>query len=74
MRPDIVPGGTFPDCELPDHERAAGRLGELQGEDPMILTPARGGHCPEDFLPDAGRVVQNVLGFDDHAVAATGAR
>jgi hypothetical protein len=38
MRPDITPGGTFPDYELPDHTRVPRRLSELQGDDPLILT------------------------------------
>jgi peroxiredoxin len=42
MRADIVPGSTFPDYELPDHENVPRRLSELQGGDPMILTLARG--------------------------------
>ena len=42
MRPDIVPGGTFPDYELPDHTNTPRRLSELQGDDPLILTLARG--------------------------------
>jgi len=48
MRPDISPGGTFPDYELPDHTRAVRRLSELQGDDPMILTLARGHYCPKE--------------------------
>jgi len=48
MRPDIVPGGTFPDYELPDHTNTPRKLSELQGEDPMILTLARGNYCPKD--------------------------
>src|SRR3954454_5924279 len=48
MRPDIVPGGTFPDYELPDHESVPRRLSELQGDDPMILTLARGHYCPKE--------------------------
>src|SRR5215218_2916113 len=48
MRPDISPGGTFPDYELPDHTRALRRLSELQGDDPMILTLARGHYCPKE--------------------------
>jgi len=48
MRPDIVPGGSFPDYELPDHERTPRRLSELQGDDPMILTLARGHYCPKE--------------------------
>ena len=48
MRSDIVPGGTFPDYELPDHTKTPRRLSELQGEDPMILTLARGHYCPKE--------------------------
>jgi hypothetical protein len=36
MRAHIVPGGTFPDYELTDHDKARRRLSELQGIDPMI--------------------------------------
>jgi hypothetical protein len=32
MRSDIVPGGIFPDYELPDHENLARKLSEIQGE------------------------------------------
>jgi peroxiredoxin len=31
MRPDIKPGATFPDYELPDHTRTQRRLSEIQG-------------------------------------------
>src|SRR3954447_26717082 len=48
MRPDITPGGMFPDYELPDHSRTARRLSELQGDDPLILTLARGHYCPKE--------------------------
>ena len=48
MRPDIVPGATFPDYELPDHTSTPRRLSELQGEDPLILTLARGHYCPKE--------------------------
>ena len=48
MRADIVPGGTFPDYELPDHERVPRRLSEIQGDDPLILTLARGHYCPKE--------------------------
>src|SRR4051812_8942009 len=48
MRSDIVPGGTFPDYELPDHENVVRSLTELQGDDPMILTLARGHYCPKE--------------------------
>jgi hypothetical protein len=42
MRSDIVPGRVFPDYELPDHTNTVRRLSELQGDDPLILTLARG--------------------------------
>src|ERR671925_1422872 len=48
MRSDIKPGGTFPDYELPDHTSAPRKLSELQGEDPLILTLARGHYCPKE--------------------------
>jgi peroxiredoxin len=48
MRPDIVPGSTFPDYELPDQDRNLRKLSEIQGEDPMILTLARGHYCPKE--------------------------
>jgi peroxiredoxin len=48
MRSDIVPGATFPDYQLPDHERVPRRLSEIQGDDPMILTLARGHYCPKE--------------------------
>ena len=48
MRADIVPGATFPDYELPDHENVVRRLSELQGDDPMVLTLARGHYCPKE--------------------------
>jgi hypothetical protein len=40
VRSDIVPGGIFPDYELPDHTGKVRKLSELQGEDPIILTLA----------------------------------
>jgi len=48
MRPDIVPGATFPDYELPDHTKTLRKLSELQGEEPLILTLARGHYCPKE--------------------------
>ena len=48
MRPDITPGATLPDYELPDHENVPRRLSELQGKDPLILTLARGHYCPKE--------------------------
>jgi peroxiredoxin len=48
MRSDIVPGGVFPDYELPDHTNAMRRLSEIQGDDPLIVTLARGHYCPKE--------------------------
>src|SRR3954466_14553840 len=48
MRSDIVPGAVFPDYVLPDHTGTVRRLSELQGDDPMILTLARGHYCPKE--------------------------
>jgi peroxiredoxin len=48
MRSNISPGGTFPDFELPDHENVTQKLSAIQGEDPLILTLARGHYCPKE--------------------------
>jgi peroxiredoxin len=48
MRSDIAAGSTFPDYELPDHTKVPRRLSELQGDDPLILTLARGHYCPKE--------------------------
>ena len=48
MRPDIAPGGIFPDYELPDHTDTPRKLSALQGDDPLILTLARGHYCPKE--------------------------
>jgi peroxiredoxin len=42
MRPDMQPGATFPDYELPDHTGRKCRLSELQRNDPMVLLLSRG--------------------------------
>ena len=48
MRPDIVPGGVFPDYALSDHTSTVRTLSEIQGDDPMILTLSRGHYCPKE--------------------------
>src|SRR3954454_14043416 len=48
MRADIVPGGVFPDYALPDHTETVRTLSEIQGDDPMIVTLARGHYCPKE--------------------------
>ncbi|HEX5225489.1 MAG TPA: redoxin domain-containing protein [Solirubrobacteraceae bacterium] len=50
MRPDIAPGAKFPDYQLPDHAKTPRTLSELQGEDPLILTLARGLYCPKEHM------------------------
>ena len=48
MRHDLVPGTVLPDYQLPDHTGTPRRLSELQGDDPLILTLARGHYCPKE--------------------------
>ena len=48
MRSDIVPGAVFPDYQLPDQTGALRKLSEIQGDDPLILTLARGHYCPKE--------------------------
>ncbi|HEX4018783.1 MAG TPA: redoxin domain-containing protein [Frankiaceae bacterium] len=50
MRSDIHPGAVFPDYSLPDHTETVRSLSEIQGDDPMILTLARGHYCPKEHL------------------------
>jgi peroxiredoxin len=48
MRSNIAPGRALPDYELPDHTQTIRKLSELQGDDPLILTLARGHYCPKE--------------------------
>src|SRR5215471_6900005 len=48
MRSDIIPGAIFPDYALPDHTGTVRTLSELSGDDPLILTLARGHYCPKE--------------------------
>jgi peroxiredoxin len=77
MRSDIVPGGVFPDYELPDQTSTMRRLSELQGDDPLILTLARGHYCPKEhqqhlqlaaFAPQIGVGYTQIatISTDDH--------
>src|SRR5438105_8620036 len=54
MRPDIVPGATFPNYELTDYRGNRRKLSELQGPDPLVLVLSRGGFCPKDRLQMEG--------------------
>jgi peroxiredoxin len=74
MRTDIIPGGTFPDYELPDHEEVPRKLSELQGDNPMILTLARGHYCPKEHqqhLELAAFYPKIAVGYTQIATIAT---
>jgi len=44
----MIPGGVLPDFALPDHTGTVRKLSEIQGDDPMVLTLARGHYCPKE--------------------------
>jgi peroxiredoxin len=74
MRSDITPGRPFPDYELPDHENVPRKLSELQGDEPMILTLARGHYCPKEHqqhLELAAHYPKFVVGYAGIATIAT---
>src|SRR3954454_2144447 len=48
MRSDMTPGAVFPDYELRDHTDTVRKLSDIQGDDPLILTLARGHYCPKE--------------------------
>lgn len=48
MRDDLIPGGTFPDLELPDHAGNTRRLSDLVAGDPTYLNFYRGFWCPKE--------------------------
>jgi peroxiredoxin len=48
VRSDLIPSAVFPDYKLPDQTNTPRSLSELQGEDPLILTLARGHYCPKE--------------------------
>ena len=77
MRSDISPGHTFPDYQLPDHTSTLRKLSDLQGEDPLILTLARGHYCPKEhqqhrqlaaFYPEVAVAYTQIvtISTDDH--------
>jgi peroxiredoxin len=79
MRSDIVPGALFPDYELLDHTKTSRKLSALQGDDPLILTLARGHYCPKEhqqhlelaaFYPKVAVAYTQVvtISTDDHHV------
>src|SRR4051794_33741316 len=74
MRADMTPRATFPDYELPDHTNTLRRLSELQGEDPLILTLARGHFCPKEHqqhLQLAGFYSQIAVAYTHIATIST---
>src|SRR5208283_2552657 len=74
MRSDIVPGGIFPDYELPDHTGKVRKLSELQGDNPLILTLARGHYCPKEHqqhLELAAFYPKLAVGYTQIATIAT---
>ena len=74
MRPDIVPGAAFPDYELPDHTSTPRRLSEIQGDDPLILTLARGHYCPKEHqqhLELAANYPKIAVGYTQVATIST---
>jgi len=48
MRPDLVPGATLPDFELPDTSGIPRTLSALQGDEALVLLLGRGEHCPRE--------------------------
>src|SRR6476646_6671222 len=74
MRSDILPGGIFPNYELPDHTGELRKLSELQGDDPLILTLARGHYCPKEHqqhLELAAFYPKIAVGYTQIATIAT---
>jgi hypothetical protein len=49
MRPDIAPGGAFPDFALTDHTTTRRKGSDLQSLDPMIVVPARSNVRPKHY-------------------------
>jgi hypothetical protein len=60
MRSDIRPGGTFPDYTLPDHTDTERTLSEIQGDDPLVLTLARGNYCPNTLVLKPGLLIHSI--------------
>ena len=42
------PGGAFPTTSSPTTTSTPRKLSEIQGDDPLILTLARGNYCPKE--------------------------
>ncbi len=50
MTTDMVEGGSFPDFQLPDHNKKIRKLSEIQNADALIVIVARGYHYRGDRL------------------------
>jgi peroxiredoxin len=65
MHPDLVPGKSVPDLELPDHNGIVRRLSELADGDPSVLTFFRGWWCPKEQT-----FFRGLVGLQDEAEVA----
>src|SRR5262245_54272830 len=48
MRPDLVPGNTFPDLRLPEHTGRELSLSKIAAGMPLVLCFLRGWWCPKE--------------------------
>lgn len=48
QRDEMMPGGQFPDLELPDHVGNLRKLSDLAGGDPLLVQFYRGWWCPKE--------------------------
>lgn len=48
MNPKFVPGATFPDFELPDHNHDMRKLSDIAAGQPLVVVISRGKHCPRE--------------------------
>src|SRR3954452_7822004 len=74
MSHKLAPGVILPDYQLSNHTDTPRRLTELQGDDPMILTLARGQYCPKEHqqhLDLAAFYPKIAVGYTQIATIAT---
>jgi peroxiredoxin len=65
---------NVPGPRLPDHTSVPRKLSEIQGDDPLILTLARGHYCPKEHqqhLELAANYPQIAVGYVQMATIAT---
>jgi len=63
----LGPGDALTDYELPDHESVPRKLSEIQGDDPMILTLARGHYCPKEHQQHSAPGLREAWDAEDHS-------